>query len=216
MIRINLLPVKKARRRSEGRAQLVLFAALLVVECLILAGLYFNVANQADELQQKVEQNQREVEEAEREHQSAQLLEQKQAEQQKQVEILRELEQLRTGPVRLLDELQAILSPPRNEAERHARARMNWNVEWDTRRLWLESWSEKGGEFKMAGTALNADDVAEFLERLASARYFDAILLDFVKAKPRTDSSVDLVEFSITGKLSYDGKGGADANNSGS
>lgn len=204
MIRINLLPIKKARRRSEGRAQLILFAAVVAVLCAVMALIYFNATSELDRLRDEVAKNQREVAEAEKELESTKVLEAKQAEQQKQVDILKELEQKRTGPVRLLDEVQAILSPPRNEAERHARARMDWNVEWDTRRLWLESWGEQGGEFQMSGMALNADDVAEFLERLHSAEFFEEITLSFVKAVSRSSDSVDLVDFSLSGKLSYD------------
>jgi Tfp pilus assembly protein PilN len=204
MIRVNLLPIKKARRRSEGRTQLIVFVTLILLECALMAVMYMNLANEVDELKEEVAVNQREVTKAENELKSTKVLEAKQAEQQKQLDILRELEKKRTGPVRVLDELQAVLSPPRNQQERHARTRMHWNVEWDTRRLWLETWSEEGGAFQMTGVALNADDVAEFLERLTSARYFDDILLEFVKAKSGGGDTVDLVEFSITGKLSYD------------
>lgn len=203
MIRVNLLPIKKARRRSEGRAQLVVFIGLVLLQCLLMAVVFLDLSSQVDDLKQEVAVNQREVAEAEKELESTKVLEAKQREQQQQVDILKELEQKRTGPVRLLDELQAVLSPPRNEAERHARARMNWNVEWDTRRLWVESWSEADGSFQMTGRALNADDVAEYLERLTSARYFGNIKLNFVKAVPATKDNVDLVDFSITGSLTY-------------
>lgn len=203
MIRVNLLPIKKARRRSEGRTQLVVFIGLVLLQCLLMAVVFLDLSSQVDDLKQEVAVNQREVAEAEKELESTKVLEAKQREQQQQVDILKELEQKRTGPVRLLDELQAVLSPPRNEAERHARARMNWNVEWDTRRLWVESWSEADGSFQMTGRALNADDVAEYLERLTSARYFGNIKLNFVKAVPATKDNVDLVDFSITGSLTY-------------
>lgn len=216
MIRVNLLPIKKARRRSEGRTQLFVFVGLVVLECVLLAVMFMELSSQVDDLKAEVAVSQREVKAAEKELQSTKVLEAKQAEQQKQVDILKELEQKRTGPVRLLDELQAVLSPPRNEAERHARARMNWNVEWDTRRLWVETWSEEDGVFQMTGWALNADDVAEYLERLTSARYFDGITLNYVKAISATKDSVDLVEFSITGTLSYQELSDEDDEKSGS
>lgn len=216
MIRVNLLPIKKARRRSEGRTQLAVFAGLVLLQCVLLAVIYLDLSSQVDDLKQEVAVNQREVSAAEKELESTKVLEAKQTEQQKQVDILNELEEKRTGPVRLLDELQAVLSPPRNEAERHARARMNWNVEWDPRRLWIESWSEADGTFQMTGLALNADDVAEYLERLTSARYFDRIQLNFVKAVSATKDSVDLVDFSITGTLLYQDEPAEDDGNSGS
>lgn len=216
MIRVNLLPIKKARRRSEGRTQMVVFVGLLLLQCALMAVVYMDLSSQVDDLKKEVAVNQRDVAAAEKELESAKVLEAKQVEQQKQVDILKELEEKRTGPVRVLDELQAVLSPPRNEAERHARARMNWNVEWDTRRLWVESWGEADGTFNMTGKALNADDVAEYLERLTSARYFSNIRLNFVKAVSATKDSVDLVDFSITGTLSYQDESAKDDGNSGS
>lgn len=216
MIRVNLLPIKKARRRSEGRTQLVVFVGLVLLQCALMAVVYMDLSSQVDDLKQEVAVNQRDVAAAEKELESAKVLEAKQVEQQKQVDILKELEEKRTGPVRVLDELQAVLSPPRNEAERHARARMNWNVEWDTRRLWVESWGEADGTFNMTGKALNADDVAEYLERLTSARYFSNIRLNFVKAVSATKDSVDLVDFSITGTLSYQDESAEDDGKSGS
>src|SRR5699024_8437516 len=123
MIRVNLLPVKKARRRSEGRTQLILFVALILAECVILGLFYMNASSQVSDLKAQVAESQREVKKAEEQVESTKVLEAKKAEQQKQVDILRRLEEKRTGPVRVLDELQAVLSPPRNEQERHARSR---------------------------------------------------------------------------------------------
>ena len=87
----------------------------------------------------------------------------------------------------------------------------NWNAEWDTRRLWLETLSEKGQAFEMTGAAVNADDVAEFLQRLTTSKHFQNIKLDYVEAKEkrvsqgRTARIVRYVTFRITGDLSYSG-----------
>lgn len=204
MIRVNLLPIKKARRRSAGRTQLVAFVLLIALECVIFGFIYMAEKSRAEDLAKEVQQNQQEVSKAKKAVKSATVLEQKQKELEHQVEILDELEKKRSGPVRVLDELQALLSPPRNEEERHARLRMNWNVEWDPRRLWIASLSEDEGNFEMVGSAINADDVAEFLERLTSADHFSNVQLDYVKAKGK-EGETSLVEFRVTGKLSYTG-----------
>lgn len=203
MIRVNLLPIKKARQRSAGRTQLAIFVAVIILEVAILAAIHMAEAGQLEELETEVSQNQQEVQAAEQAVQSAKVLEQKQKDLQQQVKILSELEQKRTGPVRVLDELQAMVSPPRNEEDRHAQSRKNWNVEWDTRRLWVKNFTETDGTFEMEGSAVNADDVAEFLERLTSAEHFSNVQLDFVKANKGKDTR--LVDFRVTGKLSYTG-----------
>ncbi len=209
MIRVNLLPIKKARRRSAGRAQLIIFALLIVSEIAVCAVVYMAESSTLDALQQEVSQNQREVKKAEDAVESAKQLESKQKELEQQVRILDELEQKRTGPVRVLDEVQAMVSPPRNEEDRHAQSRKNWNVEWDTRRLWISSMSENEGTFELTGSAVNADDVAEFLERLTSADHFYDVQLDFVKSQEGGDN-VRLVEFRVAGNLSYTGEDEAD------
>ncbi len=209
MIRVNLLPINKTRRRSAGRTQLVLFAVLIVLECIVFGTMYMAESSKLQDLQKDVAQHQREVKKAEKSVKAAKVLETKQKQLQQQLHILTELEKKRTGPVRVLDELQAMLSPPRNEEERHARSRMNWNVEWDTRRLWIASLKENNGDFEMVGSAVNADDVAEFLERLTTASHFSDVQLDYVKAAGK--DSVNLVQFRVTGKLSYSAKPKGDA-----
>jgi type IV pilus assembly protein PilN len=206
MIRVNLLPIKKARRRSAGRTQLLIFSLLILGQLLVFGLLHMAESSQLEDLKDEVSQNQREVKEAEKAVESAKQLEAKQSELEQQVRILDELEQKRTGPVRVLDELQAMLSPPRNEEDRHVQSRKNWNVEWDTRRLWVASFSEQEGGFEMSGSAVNADDVAEFLERLTSAEHFGDIQLDYVKAKKGGDRNTRLVDFRVTGALTYAGK----------
>jgi type IV pilus assembly protein PilN len=216
MIRVNLLPIKKARRRSAGRTQLVVFAALLILQIAAISAIYMAETAALDELKDEVTANQQQVKKAEAAVESAKQLENKQKELQQQVEILDELEKKRTGPVRVLDEVQAMLSPPRNEEDRHAQSRKNWNVEWDTRRLWITSLNENEGTFEMVGSAVNADDVAEFLQRLTSADHFDKVQLDYVKASGAKDSEVSLVEFRVTGNMAYTSKSETDTANDGS
>lgn len=203
MIRVNLLPIKKARRRSAGRTQLIAFALLIILEVAAFAAVFMAETSRLDELKSDVAQNQQKVQKAEQEVKSAKQLEAKQKELQQQVQILDELEKKRTGPVRVLDEVQAMLSAPRNEEDRHAQSRKNWNVEWDTRRLWISTLSEDEGSFEMQGSAVNADDVAEFLQRMTTAEHFDQVQLDYVKAKGSKGAKVRMVEFRVTGQLSY-------------
>ncbi|MBA2662818.1 MAG: PilN domain-containing protein [Bradymonadaceae bacterium] len=124
-----------------------------------------------------------------------------------QLGVLDDLERNRTGPVRVFDELQGILSPPRNEEDRFSQLQKNWNVEWDTRRLWLEKFSDKDKSIELEGFAGNADDVAEFLQRLTTARHFNDMQLDFVQTATATggqgQAAARTVQFRITGKISY-------------
>lgn len=209
MIRVNLLPIKKARRRSAARNQLLLFAALILVELAVCTVIYLSVSNRLESLKAELNRNQQLVQQAEEAEADAIALDERQQKLAQQLEVLQDLEGARTGPVRMLDELQAMLSPPRSTEEGYAQARRNWNTEWDTRRLWVQSLKESGEGFEMTGYAVNADDVAEFLQRLTTANYVFDIQLDYVKAtNPGGGGGATgrMVEFHVVGGLSYTGK----------
>ncbi|RAL20949.1 hypothetical protein DL240_14860 [Lujinxingia litoralis] len=209
MIRVNLLPIKQARRRSAGRTQLLLFAGLLIAELVILFVFYLVESEKLDTRQTEVTGLQREVSAIENEVADARTLEKEAEALDAQLAVLNELEARRIGPVRMLDEVQAMLSPPRNEEERVAQLRRDWNVEWDTRRLWIESFTEGEGAFSLEGMAGTADDVAEFLQRMTTARHFNNVQLEYVETASSAGRSgagaMRMVRFRIFGELSYIG-----------
>lgn len=208
MIRINLLPVSEDEVLAQGRIQLLLFIGVLVTEAVILGFIYTANQSELEELSQKVQTSQTEVNKVKQDVKDADALKKQTETLQKQLDVLDELKQKRAGPVKVLDELQAMMSPPRNEEDRFAQLQKNWNVEWDTRRLWLGSFEEKAGSFDMSGSAVSADDVAEFLQRLNTAEHFFDIQLDVVQAVAgKSDKrEVRYVDFHIMGRLSYRGK----------
>jgi type IV pilus assembly protein PilN len=205
MIRVNLLPIKQARRRSAGRTQLIVFAALIAAQIAVLGLLYFIEASEADKLTDEVAVLQQQVNKDKNDVKNAEQLQQKEKQLTQQLAVLKELEARRTGPVRVLDELQAVLSPPRNEEDLFVQLQNNWNVDWDSRRLWIESLEETDGSFSMEGLAVNADDVAEFLQRLSTARHFSDVELKVVKAEKKGGAADGsrTVSFSLSGKIAY-------------
>lgn len=209
MIRVNLLPIKQARKRSAGRAQLIIFATLLLVEILVLGFLYFTKADELEKSQASVAQHHAEVNKAKADVSDHARLEEEAAVLAEQLAVLDGLEKGASGPVRLFDELQGILSAPRNEEDRFAQMQRKWLVEWDTRRLWLEKFTDKEKKVELEGFAANADDVAEFLQRLTTARHFTDVQLDYVQAVSDSRGSrasketTRLVQFRITANITY-------------
>jgi type IV pilus assembly protein PilN len=200
MIRVNLLPIRQARRRAAGKTQLAVFGGIVAFEVFVLLSLWVFAEADLDRANKQVAQYQAEVAAAKEEVKDAQQLEAQKTQLEKQLGVLDRLEAQRTGPVRVLDEFQAMMSPPRNEEDRFAQLQKNWNVDWDPRRLWVEKLSEKQATFELQGNAVNADDVAEFLQRLTTAEYFEQVELDQVQAKDEN------VEFKIGGKINYAGR----------
>lgn len=207
MIRVNLLPIKQARKRSAGRTQLIVFALLLLIEIVVLGFLYGTKADELKTSQDRVAEHTREVNKAQSDVSDHARLEADAEVLAKQLAVLDELEQNRTGPVRVFDELQGMLSAPRNEEDRFAQMQRKWLVEWDTRRLWLEKFTDKDKKVELEGFAGNADDVAEFLQRLTTAKHFNDVQLDYVQAvSSKAGASKDstrIVQFRITANITY-------------
>ena len=206
MIRVNLLPYRQQRKRSAGKAQLAVFAAVLGLEVLTIGALWLLASSELETQQNRVAQYEADVKKAKAEVKDAKQLEAQKEQLQKQLAVLDRLEAQRSGPVRVLDEFQAMMSPPRNEEDRFEQLQKNWNVDWDPRRLWIETLKEKDGGFSMTGSAVNADDVAEFLQRLSTAEFFDKVQLDFVQADNVKSGGTQTVSFSLKGKIIYAGK----------
>ncbi|MFU8803100.1 MAG: PilN domain-containing protein [Bradymonadaceae bacterium] len=209
MIRVNLLPIKQARRRSAGRSQLIIFAVLIFLQLATMSVLYMTRADDLGRLEATARQYRSEVDAAKKEVADVQNIESDARRLSEQLAVLTNLEKSRIGPVKMLDELQAMLSRPRNEEDRFAQLQKDWNVEWDTRRLWIQDFSEKERKFDLKGFAGNADDVAEFLQRLTTAEHFGNVQLDVVEttgARGAREGS-RMVSFRITGDVSYIGFG---------
>lgn len=206
MIRVNLLPYRQQRKRSAGKAQLAVFAAVLIAEILVIALLWGFAESELEREQERVQRLQAEVAAAEEEVKDAKQLEAQKVQLEQQLGVLDRLEAQRSGPVRVLDEFQAMISRPRNEEDRFAQLQKNWNVDWDPRRLWIESFIEKEGSFTLDGGATSADDVAEFLQRISSAEHFDQVELNIVQAQAASKGGTPTVTFKLHGKVVYEGR----------
>jgi type IV pilus assembly protein PilN len=201
MIRVNLLPVKEARRRSAGRIQLLIFVVVLVIECAILVFLHMVQQGKLEEVRDKVATAQKKVDKLEKEVEEAKDLEKRKKKLEQKLSVLDDIEKQSIGPVNVLEELLTILSRPKNVEQRYAQRKKDWNVEWNPRHVWIESLKESDGEFEMVGRAVDADDVAEFLHRLETATHFQNVQLDYVR--PQDSDSGDVVGFRITGNIQY-------------
>lgn len=212
MIRINLLPITEERRNQQGRTQLAVFAAIIFV-CLAAMGIvYYMKAQNLDRLKKEVSSVTRQVEENKRKLAAVEETKRQTQSLQKQLDVLNTLESQRTGPVKVLDDMQALLSSAASDGAKAEQRRVNWNSEWDPRRLWIETLTESDQSFVVTGGAMNAEDVAEFLKRLTSSEHFQNVQLDFVEAKTekvkqaRSQRELRYVQYRVTGDLSYDGK----------
>jgi type IV pilus assembly protein PilN len=178
MIKINLLPVKRAAKRAKvpideavfqlwvGLGIMLVFVGacgyrwqMLVDEVTLQTQLKVSKTNELESLKKKV----KEVEDYEK---NKQLLEDKNR-------IIEQLRKNQGGPVRLLDYLSQSLDPLKV-----------WltNVEGDT-------------VVTLSGKALTNDDIVEFIRNLQQSGYFAGVLLE--ESRQTTEESLIIYSFRI-------------------
>ncbi len=144
MIRINLLPIKAARKREYVKQQLVLLVVLIVGT---LVGLYLwhdAVKGKIDSKKKEIAQIQRDIEQYNKAIGEVNQYKQKQEELNRKLGIIDSLIKGKTGPVRVMDLLSQRIP----------------------QKVWLTGWEEKGGFVKVSGEALSLADLGDFLKAL--------------------------------------------------
>ena len=213
MIRINLLPEKRAAQRrsaaAEGQAWIFLVLAVLVVE--IIGLLLFQKSKEDDlaklskhnqEIQSNIDDIKKQI--SNRDEIKNQLKELRDRE-----DAIQKLETARTGPTSVLLELSHLLTPgrmptvDRDKLEQLKRddPQAVPNPNWDARRLWLTSYDEVERSVKLSGLARDGEDVSEFLRRLALSDFFYDVKM--LPASKTTEGQVELVRFDLSAKVRY-------------
>lgn len=168
MIEINLLPHREARRAAELRESMLALAvgiALMGVAIFLVDGMMNKALNRNHVLVEALETEVQAM--LPQEKKLADFKKRKLAVEEK-LAVIESLNQARSGPVRMLDEL-ASQTPDR---------------------LWLTRLETMDGRVSLEGESFDTGVVADFLRALNSSQYFDDV--DLVKTDG--DSPIDGVE----------------------
>jgi type IV pilus assembly protein PilN len=180
MIKINLLPVPKARRVEGLIIQAVLGISALVA---VAVGCYFVTMSKRGSIdsinleivnrQRMIDELQAQVGKVEGFKQQAQNLEQ-------QLNVIRGLEKGRSGPVKLLDEMTDLIP----------------------RRVWITNYKEQDKKVTIEGVGENGPAIADFMESLKTAKYFANVQLTTMTLAEQSGSK--LQKFTLTMQVKYD------------
>ena len=202
MIKINLLPIKAARKREYVKQQLIL-AVVLIVATLVGLYLWWNavdgdIANkqkQIKQAEQQIQQYNKAIGEVEKYKGMEAALN-------RTLAIIEDLFKGKTGPVRVLDRLSRIIP----------------------KQVWLTKWEEKSGTVTIEGEALSNKHVGNFMTLLgavseagtdgqpasagvkkpaAQKSFFSGILLVETKSDEDKKYKLSYVSFKITLKVNY-------------
>jgi Tfp pilus assembly protein PilN len=219
MIRINLLGQRKVRRRhvmvsgpSAGTPMLLILIA--IIAAVGIAGFFIlhrPLASTVDELQAKNKtlkgQNDALRHKTENSRATRTAFEAALAHQQ----ATSRLKQARVSPAWLMRELSNILTPgkqpqltPDMQEEMKTNPNRPWQDGWDPKHVWITSFDEKGGNFRMQGGAQSRSDIDELGLRLRASMFFGHRLkpaaTDDVTDR---DSGLTYYNFTIEGIVRY-------------
>lgn len=183
MIRINLLPVRAARKREEVQRQLLVFTFFLIG--VLAVGLIFLQTQRSELSQVQAENRQLEEEIANLKKiiGEIEIYNQQKAVLEKKLEIIAKLKANKTGPVHMLDELATRIPE----------------------KLWLETVEESGAKVSLRGVSINNEVIATFMNKLEESDYFGDVFLVSIQA--REEGDIKLKEFTVTARLTVPGTG---------
>jgi len=223
VIRINLLPQKKALRRrgeagagdtgggGESQAWLAFVLGAVLLEVIVLLFVYKTKQDQLTQVQKHNQELTANIDAIKRDISNHAEIKAQLKELRDREEAIQKLQTARTGPTATMLELSRIMTTGRGPTvERDKLEQMKRdnptavpNANWDTRRLWLSGYKEQDRAVRISGYARDGEDVSEFLRRLALSDYFYEVrLLPATKALD-TVSKLELVKFEMSAKVRY-------------
>ena len=177
MIKINLLPVRAARKKEAVQRHLVLFIAGLLTVFLVGFVMYRARASELAEVEKtnkllvdEIENLKKIIGEVDEYKEQEALLERK-------LGVIRALKANKTGPVHMLDELATRIPE----------------------KLWMTNLEEVDGRVTLEGVSINNEVIATFMSRMEESIYFSEVYLVSIERENLED--LNLKRFTITSRL---------------
>jgi type IV pilus assembly protein PilN len=167
MIKINLLPVRAAKKREFGRQQIVLFALLLVLAAIGNYFVYDRFQSELKSLDKQIDSTRKEIAQLEKTIGEVKSIKEDKKALEDKLKILDTLKKGRTGPVKVLDELAQLVP----------------------QKVWLVDFTEQNGGVAMVGQAASYEELSNFSKKLKASVHFTDIVIK--GARQRQDGTVD-------------------------
>ena len=158
MIRINLLPVRAAQKKERLRSQLSVLLLCVILVCAVCGALYVQKMFAIDGLKNEIVTLDKKNADLKKTLGEVANYEKKKKDLEQKLAVLNRLEEGRSGPVRLLDELSNSLPAMPDK-------------------LWLTQFAEKSGGIEIQGYGDSEKTVAKFMQNLEASKYYKEIEL---------------------------------------
>jgi Tfp pilus assembly protein PilN len=224
MIKVNLLPQRKAKRSfssvvssgSDGPSPVPLFVglgALAVAAAVVFLVVDKPKRDRISELKDANAQLQAQINEKNKALQGYKELKAAEEESIKRADSIKRLLTTKVVPAHLIHELGKVLTregPTMTEAM----ARLAGNgpdsdpnkrflPDWDPQHVWMTSFVDGGGFFTMTGGAQSESDVTQLSKRLAASVYFMDVIPAGGDRVVDRETGTQFYKFVITGRLAY-------------
>jgi type IV pilus assembly protein PilN len=173
MIRINLLPVREARRKANLRQQGGLLAAAVLAGLAASAMLHVRIVASISAERTRVAAAEKELAELEKTLKEVERFRKEKEEIERKLAVIDRLERSRTGPVRILDEVATRMPE----------------------RMWLTDMKLSGGELSLGGYGIDNETIAAFLTSLEDSEFISNVQLE--KTELQENKGLKLNEFRI-------------------
>lgn len=177
MIKINLLPVRAARKKETAIQQLVITGTVIVVIALIVASLYVVKRVQVAAAKDDITSANNKINELKTKIGKLEELKALKEQVKKKLDVLSQLRKNKTGPAQRLATLSD-LTPEK---------------------LWLTNYSESGPDIKISGIAATEELIAQFMKALEAS--IDFIAVELVVSEQTEVAGTKLKKFDLTMKL---------------
>ena len=177
MIRINLLPIRAARKKENIRWQMSVFFLMILFGFVVMAYMAVSLTRSISNMNTKIEQAEKELKDLEILSKKVREIKDKLKKLQAKMDVIQMLEVNRTRSVRILDSLTGLVLADR---------------------MWLTNLTEKKGAVNMKGMAMDNKTIADFMKRLEGSPFFNAVNLVTSKQVQKTKTAGKFKEFTIT------------------
>jgi type IV pilus assembly protein PilN len=161
VIRINLLPVREARRKAGVRQQMMLLAASLIGAVILAGVVHVWMIGSISSARGRVASLEKQLEQYKPQQEQVDKFKAKKAEIEQKLAVIENLERSRSGPVHIMDELATHIPE----------------------RVWLNDLNADDGQIALSGMSLDNELVALFLTSLNDSPYFARVELESTELK---------------------------------
>lgn len=214
MIKINLLPQRRAKRiasaEAPSRQLLVGVLGLAVVAAAVALVVDQPKRSRLAELDEANRALARAIQSKTKQLDGYAELKQRAEEAGERYRSIRRLLSTKVVPANVLHELGQILTPnrrPKMTKDMLDRidgdANKRFAADWDASHVWLSGWSDTGGVFKLEGGAQSESDVTQLAKRLAASVYFLDVTPAGGERVADSQTGTNYYRFTITGKVVY-------------